>query len=104
MSTLTIVEYQGIGRQPSGDIQAPMLPYLTIQKVTFSGAAGYSARLSEATQLVQLMTDGQCNVLPSTTSSAPVGSADAIILATTDKPFYTVRRGAGLYFSVKSNS
>jgi hypothetical protein len=104
MSTLTVVEYQGVGKQPSNDIQAPMLPYITIQKVTFTGTAGYSAQLNANTQLVQLFTDGQCNVLASTTSSASVGSATAIILATTDKPFYTVKRSSGLYFSVISNS
>ena len=104
MSTLTIVEYQGVGKQPSNDIQAPMLPYITIQKVTFTGAAGYSAQLGATTQLVQLMTDGQCNVIPSTTSSAAVGSADGLILATIDKPFYCVAPSSGLYFSVKSNS
>lgn len=32
MSTLTIVEGQGVGKQASSDQQAMMLPYITIQR------------------------------------------------------------------------
>jgi len=104
MSTLNIIEGQGVGKQASSDQQAMLLPYITLQNVTFTGTAGYSVALNANTTLVRLWADAECTVLPSTTSSASVGSATGIVLATDTAEYFSVPPGRVVYFSVISHS
>lgn len=103
MSTLYIVEGQGTGKQATGEQQAMLMPYITIQRVTFTGAAGYSAALNANTSLVRIWTDAQAAVKASATSSAAVASNDMPLAALTPE-YFAVPTGGGIYFSVISNT
>ena len=102
MSTLTIIEGQGIGKQPSNDIPAMMLPFTTIQRVTFSTTAGYSAATQSSTGLVRLWADATCTVLATLASSASVGSLSGIPLVSSTPEYFCVPQGQAIYFSVIS--
>ncbi len=99
MSTLTIVEGQGVGKQASSDQQAMLLPHIAIQRVTFTGTAGYSAALNANTSLVRLYVDANCSLLASTTSSAAVTSLTGINLVSSTVEYFSVPIGGIIYFS-----
>lgn len=100
MSTLTIIEGQGVGKQITGEVQAMMLPFVTLQKVTFTTTAGYSAAVNSNTGLVRLYADATCSVLASTTSSAAVTSVTGIPLVSSTPEYFAVQKGQTTYFSV----
>ena len=101
MSTLTIIEGQGVGLQAGGNAQqAMMLPFVTLQRVTFTTTAGYSAALNTNTSLVRLYADANCSVLASTTSSAAVTSVTGVNLASSTVEYFAVPPGGTIYLSV----
>lgn len=100
MSTLTIIEGQGVGKQTSGDQQAMMLPFITIQRVTFTGTAGYSAAVNSNAGLVRLYADANCTFLGSITSSASVGSLSGVPLDASTPEYFAVPKNGTIYFSV----
>lgn len=102
MSTLSIIEGQGVGKQASSDQQAMTLPVVAGQAVTFSGTPGYSAATNANTSLVRLYADATCTVLASTTSSASVasGTVTGIPLVSSTIEYFSVPTGGGIYFSV----
>lgn len=100
MSTLTIIEGQAVGKQTTGEQQAMMLPFVTLQRVTFTTSAGYSAALNAKTSLVRLYADANCSVLPALTSSASVGSTSGIPLVAGTAEYFSVPRDGTIYFSV----
>lgn len=102
MSTLTIVEGQGVGKQPSNDIQAMMLPFTTLANVTFTGTPGYSTGTQSSTGLVRLYADASCAVLASITSSASVTSLTGLPLVSSTAEYFSVPVGRTIYFSVVS--
>lgn len=104
MSTLTIIEGQGVGKQTTGEQQAMMLPFITIQNVSFTTTPGYSAGTNPNTSLVRLYTDATCTVLASTTSSASVGSVSGIVMASSTAEYFSVPKGQSIYFSVVAKS
>ncbi len=87
MSTLTITEFQGVGKQASSDQQAATLLSATTQKVTFTGAVGFSAPLQVGTTLVRLFSDAACAVKMAATSASA---------ASTDLP---IASGSPEYFA-----
>ena len=99
MSTLTIIEGQGVGKTPSADIQAMMLPFLTLSRVTFTSTAGYSTGTGSNTNLVYLYTDASVSVLASTTSSASVTSTTGFPLVASTGMYFSVPQGKTIYFS-----
>lgn len=100
MSTLTIVEGQGIGKQQSGSQQAMMLPFITIQRVTFTGTAGYSAALNRNTTLVRIYTDANASMIVGA-SSASVGSLTGVPLVASTVEYFSVAAGSAVnYISV----
>jgi hypothetical protein len=100
MSTLTIVEGQGIGVQVGGNAQqAMLLPHITIQRVTFTGTAGYSAGLNANTSLIYVVADANCSMLASITSSASVGSLTGFPLVSSVPLFFSVPAGGVIYIS-----
>lgn len=101
MSTLTIVEGQGVGKQASGDIQAMAVPFTAdVATVTFTTTAGYrTTATSTKTNVVYVYTDAACSILPSAAASAAVTSVNGFpMVASTGQYFST--NGAPIYFSV----
>lgn len=101
MSTLTIVEAVGVGKQASGDIQAMMLPYITIQRVTFTGTAGYSARISPNANLIYLYVDANAAFTATANSSGTVASTDFPLVSSTGM-YFGVNPVGSTYISVVS--
>jgi hypothetical protein len=100
MSTLTIIEGQGVGKGFGNEQQAMLLPFITIQRVTFTGTQGNSAALNSNTSLVRLYADAACSVLASTISSASVGSTTGILMVASSLEYFSVPAGGTIYFSV----
>ncbi len=103
MSTLYILEGQSVGKTGSGEPQAMQMPYVTLQKVTFTGTAGYSAKLNDNTSVFRLWADSQVSVEISTVSSASVGSAN-IVLASNTPEYFACGLKSSIYISAVSNS
>lgn len=103
MSTLTIVEGQGVGKQSSGDIQAMMLPYITIQRVTFTGTAGYSAKINSNANLVYLYVDANAAFSATPGSSGSVASTDFPLVSSTGM-FFAVNPVGSTYINVVARS
>lgn len=100
MSTLTIVEGQGVGVQAGGQGQQAMaLPFITLQRVTFTTTAGYSAALNANTSLIYVAADANCSMLASTVSSASVTSLTGFPLVSSTGTFFSVPKGGTIYIS-----
>lgn len=100
MSTLTIIEGQGVGKQVTGQQQAMMLPYVALQAVTFTTTPGYSAAVNSNAGLVRLYVDASCRVLASTVSSASVTSVTGIPMTASTVEYFGVPKNGTIYFSV----
>jgi hypothetical protein len=99
MSTLTIVEGQGIGVQVGGNAQqAMMLPHIAIQRVTFSGTAGYGAALNKNTTLIYVRADAAASLLMASVSSGSVGSLTGFPLASGEGQYFSVAAGSAINF------
>lgn len=103
MSTLYILEGTGVGKTGASDIQAMMMPYVALQKVTFTGAAGYSAKLNTGTTVFRVWSSDNVSLEISTTQSASVGSAN-IVLAASGAEYFACAPNSGLYISAISYS
>jgi hypothetical protein len=77
-----------------------MLPFITLQNVTFTGSAGYSAATNSNTGLVRIYVDAACKVVASTTSSAAITSLSGISMTASTFEYFAVPKGQSIYFSV----
>src|SRR5258708_2299408 len=70
MSTLYIREYNGIGYNMGGNIQAPLEPAFADQNISYTGTAGTSAAFNTSTKLIGISSDGVFSYRVSTAGTA----------------------------------
>jgi len=99
MSTLTIVEGQGVGKQGSSDQQAMLLPFITVQNVTFTGTQGSSLALNANTSLIYVVPSANCAIGAIVGSAGSVGSTTGFPLVASTGMFFSVPTGGSIFIT-----
>ena len=103
MATAWIEEYERIGDLPGGaGVQAPRLPPVAVQKVTFTTTAGVSAALNARTRIVVISTDAAGTWLYGYSSGITATANDAPIFSGQPRAF--TLGGAGGFISFRANA
>jgi hypothetical protein len=95
MAKLYITEFAGTAYQPGNATQAPLVPPIAEQAVTFTTTTA-SAAFNNATRLVRLVADAACRIEWGT---APTADANNMLMAA-NAPEFFVLQGTGLKVAV----
>jgi hypothetical protein len=91
MAKLYITEFSGVGQLPGATTQAPIVPPIAEQAVTFTTSTA-SSEFNTRTQLVRLVADAACRIEWGT---APTADANNMYMAAGAAEFFWIS-GNGL--------
>jgi hypothetical protein len=95
MAKLYITEFSGVGYEPGAATQAPKIPPIAEQAVTFTTST-QSAAFNASTTMVRLIADAACRIEWGTNPSA---DANNMMMAANAAEFF-VLQGTGLKLAV----
>lgn len=86
MAKLYITEFSGVGYEPGKATQAPIIPPLAEQTVTFTTSTA-SSTFNESTRLVRIVSDTECRIK---FGSDPTATGSSMFMAAKAEAFFAV--------------